>query len=299
MKILHSCNGLLLCGDTWLSNWNVVLSLYLYNPTLGWHIQIPSSEGMRRDLLYDILNEHYWNLAFDPLESSSYKIIDFSRPKFESSCYRYSIEIYSSETGLWKLVNNDILSGDDLKLSINFYRGVLLNGIIYWPSFGRRTTLCFDVAKESIKSIPMPPNGIWPYCNSFFVESGGHLYHVVHQESQCFVHEMEDSCSGWLLKYSVDMDAVLGACPSMVRERAGSDKCPYLVLSFIPRVDQKDELVFYIAGCAMYYDINQVSCRKICDLNDSCFDCYITRRYIGIDVHKHIEGLITLPGCRV
>ena len=110
---------------------------------------------------------------------------------------------------------------------------------------------------------------------------------------------MEDSCSGWLLKYSVDMDAVLGACPSMVRERAGSDKCPYLVLSFIPGVDQKDELVFYIAGCAMYYDINQVSCRETCDLNDSCFDCYITRRYIGIDVHKHIEGLITLPGCRV
>lgn len=298
MEILHSCNGLLLCGDTRLNVSNDIVSLYLYNPTLGWYIQIPSSEGMRRDSFYGAFNEHYWNLAFDPVEASSYKIIHFSRSKFESSGYRYSIEIYSSETGLWKLVNNDICSGDRLKLPFKSSRGVLLNGKIFWPAYCCQTTLCFDVAKESIKSVPMPPYVHWVFYPSFFVESGGHLYYIGHQESKCLVHEMEDSCSGWLLKYSVDVDAVLGACPSTVRDRAVSEKCPYLVLSFIHGEDQKDELVIYIAGCAVYYDINQMSCRKICDVNAGCFDSFRIRRYKGVEVHKHIESLITLPGCR-
>lgn len=296
IKILHACNGLLLCGDTYFNSMNVIQILYLYNPTLGWYTQIPISEGMRRPLTYGLLHEHHWILVFDPLKSSSYKIIYLFSSEYESNRCHYSIEIYSSETGLWKLVNNHVVLGEGMNLSINFSKGVLLNGVIYWPSFNSQSSLCFDVAEERVKSISMPSNGLGNFCYSGFVESGGHLYCIEQLDSQCYVHEMEDCSSDWFLKYSVDMDIVLAACQSMVREGAFCGNYSYSVLSFIHGVDQDDVLVFYIAGIAVYYGINRTTVKKLCDLNAGYVDDFAMVRFHGPLVHKHIETLLTVPG---
>lgn len=79
-------------------------------------------------------------LIFDPLKSSHYRVA-FVRG-YDNSKNIYAVEIYSSETRIWKILY-PILRDDDFE--IEFMCGVYWNGSIHWiNSKGRILHLQID-----------------------------------------------------------------------------------------------------------------------------------------------------------
>ncbi|GJS25577.1 hypothetical protein Tco_0454209 [Tanacetum coccineum] len=86
VKILQSCNGLLLCSGSGRPVFN-----YIYNPSINQYRKLP-----HLDCSLD--NSPYYRsaglrMAFDPTKSPHYKLVDARR----TSCY-IDIQIYSLET---------------------------------------------------------------------------------------------------------------------------------------------------------------------------------------------------------
>ncbi|PQP96789.1 F-box protein [Prunus yedoensis var. nudiflora] len=139
------------------------------------------------------------NLAFDPSKSPHYQVICVQNCSSSSTAYgNYQIEIYSSETGTWRLSGSPFVVPSDMV----FENGVLWNGTIHWIS-PKGSTLCFDIDQERLGSMPSPPSHErWDKRRfRYFGESGGHL-HLVEiygpSTTQFQVFEMETDYSRWI-----------------------------------------------------------------------------------------------------
>nr|GEU58570.1 hypothetical protein [Tanacetum cinerariifolium] len=80
VKILQSCNSLLLCGGSRMPVFD-----YIYNPSTNQYKKLPA--GLR--------------IAFDPTKSPHYKLVDARRIFCD-----IDMQIYSSETSKWSLCND-------------------------------------------------------------------------------------------------------------------------------------------------------------------------------------------------
>ncbi|GKA21368.1 hypothetical protein Tco_0701357 [Tanacetum coccineum] len=90
VRILHSCNGLLLyTGLEWPCFY------YVYNPFTNLFKRIPQANYYLRDDL-GFFSCGVFRLAFDPRKSIHYKVVLAERPSGDTW-----IHIYSSETGNW------------------------------------------------------------------------------------------------------------------------------------------------------------------------------------------------------
>ncbi|GJX23259.1 hypothetical protein Tco_0227704 [Tanacetum coccineum] len=88
VRILQSCNGLLLCSG---SAWPVFY--YVYNPSINLFKWIPQPKYYLRDDSC-FFSSGVFRLAFDPRKSSHYKVVQAGGEASETW-----IQIYSSETG--------------------------------------------------------------------------------------------------------------------------------------------------------------------------------------------------------
>ncbi|GKB70338.1 ribonuclease H-like domain-containing protein [Tanacetum coccineum] len=91
VKILQSCNGLLLCGGS-----GMPVFYYVYNPSTNQYKKLPYPDC-------SLDNSPYYSsaglrIAFDPTKSPHYKLVDAGRTFCD-----IDIQIYSSETGKWSL----------------------------------------------------------------------------------------------------------------------------------------------------------------------------------------------------
>nr|GEW35825.1 hypothetical protein [Tanacetum cinerariifolium] len=94
VKILQSCNGLLLCSGSGMPVFD-----YVYNPSTNQYKKLPYLDC-------SLDNSPYYSsvglrIAFDPTKSSHYKLVDAGLTFCD-----IDIQIYSSETGKWSLCNN-------------------------------------------------------------------------------------------------------------------------------------------------------------------------------------------------
>ncbi|XP_026383802.1 F-box protein At5g07610-like [Papaver somniferum] len=113
IKILQSCNGLLLCGN--VVSRNSDRTYYIFNPYAKQYKIIPPSQIRSRDFPY-LMNV---SLVSDPSKSPYYKVISFwsSRDisdwcnidpelfntRTDLSSTKFRVEIYDSETSTWGL----------------------------------------------------------------------------------------------------------------------------------------------------------------------------------------------------
>ncbi|KAM7504604.1 hypothetical protein LguiB_003508 [Lonicera macranthoides] len=153
------------------------------------------------------------NLAFDPSKSPHYKaILVYTFDSLPQD--HYEIQIYSSETGLWKR------AGESFRAQMSFYLGVFWNGAINWSSRWV-DSLYFNVEEEQIGTIPMPPipEDFEERRLRYFGVSNNHL-HLVEIYGPCTtifnVYEMERDYSGWFVKFRVDLDALMNAFPESI-----------------------------------------------------------------------------------
>nr|GEZ25351.1 hypothetical protein [Tanacetum cinerariifolium] len=91
VKILQSCNGLLLCGGSRMPVFD-----YVYNLSTNQYKKLLYPD-------YSIDNSPYYGsvglrIAFDPTKSPHYKLVDAGRESYD-----IDIQIYSSKIGKWSL----------------------------------------------------------------------------------------------------------------------------------------------------------------------------------------------------
>ncbi|KAL5569810.1 hypothetical protein UlMin_026385 [Ulmus minor] len=273
IKIVHSCNGLLLCSGT---------EIYVYNPTTKKYTVLPPLPPPSR--FYVGLN-----LAFDPSNSPYYKVLCVCKI---DNCYR--IEIYSSKTGIWRLSGISFHANN----LINFQRGVFWNGAVHWTCL-RKPSLYFNVEEERLSRMPLPP--VSKYDNRvrylrYFGESRGHLHLIDHfytfSALQFDVYEMEMDYSFWFVKFRIDFSEFPTAFPEMVSSYRPDLRLYHFSILYIFRddVDEESYVVIRIPGKVVRYNFQSKAFHKLCDIepsNSTEIPCFLAKR----GGHQYIESL--------
>lgn len=118
-----------------------------------------------------------------------------------------TVEVYSSEKGLWSLCPHIY---NDEHFDILFARGVVWNSKVCWPSNTSHVSTYFDAGEECFRSMPMPPldkeNKSTQGDIQIFGESNGRLHLVVgactrYGPKNLVVFEMKMDCSEWFKKH--------------------------------------------------------------------------------------------------
>ncbi|XP_028759590.1 F-box protein At5g07610-like [Neltuma alba] len=264
IRILQSCNGLLLCSS--LGKFGTPRRYSVYNPTTKQFLVLPLSyQPVQQSIaIFGV------NLAFDPTRSPYYTVVCV-RAMVES-CYFYQIMIYSSEseTGNWRLSGSPFNAPYDMA----FGDGVYWNGAIHWTS-PKGSSLYFDLTQECLRTMPNLLHSGGSYC---LAAACGHLNLIQTggpRSAQIQVSQMERDYSEWSLKYQVDLAEHERALPGMIRVRNGhhplgsrsSPSYNFLVLSLIP--DENEEhpsLLLHIPGKLISYHFKDETFVTICDL---------------------------------
>ncbi|KAL8041323.1 hypothetical protein ABFX02_10G157500 [Erythranthe guttata] len=211
-RIKQSCNGLLLLcpADAHTRSKNTAnVDHYVYNPTTGRrrHIPLPTAKNTKIEI-------KSMNLAFDPTKlPPHYKIVSLSTVHRTYLSYT-RLHIYSSETHSWRPSKADLPSPKCI--SVDFSKGVYLNGKIHWPSPKGATSVYFDVENERFETMPMPPvqdSGALRRTIRYFGECGGRLIMIDSSEAspaRFSVFEMKKDYSGWTVKYEARLGWLFG-----------------------------------------------------------------------------------------
>lgn len=209
IKILQSCNGLLLCCSG--EKQTTPRRYFIVNPTTSQFSTLPSPQyaGYRFDDILGIA------LAFDPSKTLHYKVVAV----WTTSRYTIGIAIYSSETRSWSpgLNEVDLIQG---QFEVDFSHGVYCNGSIHW--LNHKDELFYhnidydsdqnDSDEMPVRLLPRPVRLVYDREYRYFGESSGHL-HLIDIFRPCItqfdVLELKRDHSGWFLKYRVDLDPII------------------------------------------------------------------------------------------
>ncbi|XP_022737124.1 F-box protein At5g07610-like isoform X2 [Durio zibethinus] len=254
IRILQSCNGLMLCCSIRADHPET--NYYIYNPTTKQYTVLPG-------------------LGPGPRGRSSRNI--------------FGIEIYVPTTGPWRPSGCTFIAPSN----VQFKNGVFWNSAIHWLSdWG--DSLYFDVEEEQIRDMPMPSVDEDVLVHRYFGESGGHLYLVEVYGSdnlQFDVYEMKRDYSGWLVKYKVDLNPIAAAFPEMARgyvDPIGLHSYAFSILCIVhEETDEDTFLVLHLPNKAIRYNFKDSSFKKLYDfaprrtrvggyisLELQCFDAY-------------------------
>ncbi|XWS60128.1 hypothetical protein CRYUN_Cryun07bG0007800 [Craigia yunnanensis] len=284
IRILQSCNGLMLCCSFRANPPET--NYYIYNPTTKQNTVLPGlGPGPRGRSSRNIFGV---SLAFDPSKSPHYKVICIRICDADLPAH-YQIEIYSSRTGPWRPSGCTFAAPSNAQ----FKNGVFWNGAIHWLS-AWGDSLCFDVEEEQIRDMPMPSvTGDGPLYR-YFGESGGHLHLIEVYGSdnlQFDVYEMERDYSGWLVRYQVDLNPIAAAFPEMARDyvdRIDLHSYAFSILCVVhEETDEDSFLVLHLPNKAVRYNFKDSSFGELHDfaplrtkvgryssLEFKCFDAF-------------------------
>ncbi|XP_027104017.1 F-box protein At5g07610 [Coffea arabica] len=281
IKILQSCNGLLLCSSYRAQRPRQ--NYHVFNPTTKQLTTIPKPAYRRT--IYGV------SLAFDPTKSSAYKVVCVRASELVSGSYQ--IQIYSSDTaGPWRV------SGEPFAAKHDFKNGIYWNGAVHWLGhWGRDNSLYFNVDEERLGEVgPTPNNAEQEAEMTYFGESCDHLNLIQmygRPDVEFYVYEMRRDCSGWDIKYMVDLSAVTSAFPRMIRTELDSYDGGYYVLSVLSiiRGEKEEEafLVLQIPGKAIRYNLVTKTFVKLCDFEGAEDEGYL--RFEGVNAYQYIESL--------
>ncbi|XWS51568.1 hypothetical protein CRYUN_Cryun12cG0187900 [Craigia yunnanensis] len=280
IRILQSCNGLLLCcSNSRIGEYN--RNYYIYNPTTNRYTTLPKPGNRIPNTIFGVI------LAFDPSKSPHYKVV-FVRGSEAS--HLYQLEIYSSETHRWSF------SSEIPK--VNYSQGVYCCGSIHWMA-NSGALLCFDVDQERFQEIPMPeiPDD-WNQqakCR-YFGEFGGRLHLILtngKQSTRQFdVYEMEKDFSKWFVKYQVDLNALISAYPEMTHSNSHPSEWDYhafRVLAVVCKEIKGSFMVLHIPGKAISYSFKDKTSTLLHDFAPGCTDIEGCTTFKFDDAYPYIE----------
>lgn len=287
IKILQSCNGLLCCCSARKIGRNN-RSYYIYNPTTKQSVTL-ASLSLNSTTIFGMI------LAYDPWKSPDYRVVCVRSSA--RSIYYYQVEIYLSETKIWRVVADHFTAPFDMV----FDNGVFWNGAIHWLS-PTGASLYFNIEEERFGAMPVLPSvqGWGKRRMRNFGEASGHLYLIEiygSSTSQFKVFELASDYSKWNVKYHVDLDGITTAFPEVVRQYP--DPCDlnfnyyaFLLLFIIQHENECDSsLLLHVPGKIVSYNFKDSSFNKICDLLPSENNGKGSPQYGWLDAYQYIATL--------
>ncbi|KAF3441246.1 hypothetical protein FNV43_RR15159 [Rhamnella rubrinervis] len=268
IKVLQSCNGLLLCSGIVkpckgpINRTRIrTRNRYVYNPTTNHYTKLPQPSHA---LCESGCSDLHFSLAFDPSKSNHYKVVCVRLvPEME-------VEIYSSETGLWRLCKRRFFTRrlcPKFPISdFNLHGGVFWNGALHWiGTRGYALYFNLDEDDERLRRLPLPCSTpeVWSHSVRYFGESGGHLHLAGINDSpstQLNVYELERD-------YSVDP-----------RDGDGFDLADLsfkIVCVVRCEVEEESYLVMRITGGIVIYGLTTQTFKKLCDIDDDEDDDFV------------------------
>ncbi|KAF8404539.1 hypothetical protein HHK36_009426 [Tetracentron sinense] len=275
MTALQSCNGLFGCLSYGKHTY------YIYNPATQQHttLDIPGGDTFVVSI----------SLAFDPSKSPHYKAVCVRSPDDESARsvfgykgkyvlgpgdepaqINYRIEIYSSETRSWRS------SGDPFRTSapiwgLDFHNAVYWNGALHWvPKWGSEPPLYFDVEREILRELPMPPESPCLRQIRYIGESRGHMHLIdIYDDrtpKQFDVLEMESNHSKWVFRYRVDLDVFATVFPYLLPNCSHEKHGPFFTILCLVRGEEEEEassLLLNIHGCIFSYNLEDKTFKEL------------------------------------
>ncbi|GKE97116.1 hypothetical protein Tco_1581971, partial [Tanacetum coccineum] len=187
VRILQSCNGLLLCGIQ-------PGMLYVCNPTIKMFKMLPTNSPVRNV-----------KIAFDPTKSPHYKVIHVKCVDdgfgFDYYC---QIETYSSETGSWSLFGDRFPEHSFTQFKYAIY----WNDALHWLITD--DDACSHCNLKIVNEHPVLTKTELPRTiDGKLLESGGSLLLLSQDDtdSRKFnVFEMKNGSSEWSVKYIVNLN---------------------------------------------------------------------------------------------
>uniref|UniRef100_A0A164XAM9 F-box protein At3g26010-like beta-propeller domain-containing protein n=1 Tax=Daucus carota subsp. sativus TaxID=79200 RepID=A0A164XAM9_DAUCS len=272
IRVLASCNGLLLCSTC------IIASLTAYREQITTYVYNPSTNKL------DVIPRHlpskgvnYRNLTFDPSNSPHYKVIVYVTTSRSDSFSIGDFHVYSSQIGTWTLSVQSFCLPKGMYLD----RGVYWHGCIYYLSdlnFTGSTVsdgLYFNVDEGRLGTFPGPPiDANLPLTGSYFGESEDHLHFVgvFPSATSLGVYELKSDCSEWFIKYLVDLAPISKAFPEMTKHKACYFRgftFAFDVLALIRRENFQEDsfLVLEIPGKVIRYNLVDASLKEIWDFD--------------------------------
>ncbi|XP_004292857.1 PREDICTED: F-box protein At5g07610-like [Fragaria vesca subsp. vesca] len=227
IKIIQSCNGLFLCCDLKKTREKPYAYYYVLNPTTHqFSTLVPPAAATTSGQSCRIFAKAF---AFDPSRSPHYKLlvfwtnlpIDMNNQNYQIiTTHRlrdinldFNIDIYSSETKSWRLVNSSV------SMPHNFFftyaEGVYCNDAVHWLESNQNQLLYYHIDDERVGHVDH--NGYSELSDSSFLQEshcGSHLHLIEIYLSTVFiprieVSEMKRDYSGWCLKYHIDLRDII------------------------------------------------------------------------------------------
>ncbi|KAL3618059.1 hypothetical protein CASFOL_038380 [Castilleja foliolosa] len=287
-KILHSCNGLVLCVSNPAEN--LSRRYYVCNPTIKKYIILPKVV-----VDHNRLSIHGMYLVFDPSKSPhNYKVVCLLRSFGD---WLHFFDVYSSETGTWRK-GSELFKADK---NFDFGNGVYWNGAIHWVNIVTkpRKSVYFSLdCDQTLKVFPNPPLQDTDYDKScyYFGESYDHLHFVdSHRKlSEIIVYEMKRDYSEWFVKYKVNVAEIKRnylewdysewfmkhkvKFPEIHRDYEYF--CKYIAYAQIYTVvrvknDEDSFLVIKVGRTIVRYNFKQKTCETLCNLESALGDRWV------------------------
>ncbi|KAJ0439501.1 putative F-box domain-containing protein [Helianthus annuus] len=261
VRIVQSCNGLLLCSTHGAKGSKAAPKYYVFNPTTKQLALIPpihESAKVRKTI-------RFMGLAYHQTDCPHYKVVCVRR--LEPDRDLFQIQIYSSDTREWKICTVTL----DTHWSF-FEKGVYWNGAIHWAPW-HPNHFYFKIEAEQVQTLPLPVDMMsFDFMTMYFGESRGHLHLTVgvdpkgtslHQN----VYEMLSDHSGWFVKYQLQLHELWGAFPEMTRS-------PYdfNVVDVVRGEKEEDTfIVLRISWKLIRYNVHDKNFRQMSDVIDHAF----------------------------
>ncbi|OMP03458.1 hypothetical protein COLO4_10414 [Corchorus olitorius] len=233
--LLHSCNGLLLFVT------GSVPQYYVCNPLTKQCIEIPRNIE-REKLAIDAGKKLHCfaALAFNPCESSHYKVVSFNYWTTYSSNKTVNIDVFSSGTGEW-VSHTMPLDAPVYELPWNRHV-VYLNGVLYRLTRSKYL-LQFDLNNFSARAMEVPRRRDVIHNYGFVGVSCDRLHYSNLVGRTLFVWFLEDrgKVGSWVLKHSISVDDLYNnykfGCPLI--------KCPRATFARLWALDTNSEAIYF------------------------------------------------------
>ncbi|PRQ23698.1 putative F-box domain-containing protein [Rosa chinensis] len=149
IMIIQSCNGLFLCCPLAKRS---KPPYYVLNPTTNQFSTLnPPAAAATSGQPCLILGQA---LAFDPSKSPHYKVLFLCRENYYSD---FHIEIYSSETQSWRLVDS---SFNMARQGVRYDEGVYCNGAVHWVGLHKELSY-YHIDDERVRHVFEPDRHVF------------------------------------------------------------------------------------------------------------------------------------------
>ncbi|KAL6143140.1 hypothetical protein ACLB2K_053835 [Fragaria x ananassa] len=274
IHIVQSCNDLFLClpkpPKHCYPSLASTLVYYVLNPTTNKFTTLTPPAAAAATTSDPRIFGHA--LAFDPSKSPHYKVVFLwcvDEPIAGHWCPYHRIEIYSSETQSWRLLDSSFNTQPQVVYKV----GVYCNDAVHWVGVDCEMSY-YHIDEERVGFVDGfarddGGTSFFTRQSRYFREShGGGRLHLIDIHIQCHtrfqVLEMGKDYSGWFVKYNVDLDPLCTAYLHIPQNL-------FVILSLAPEENEQDEetssvLLLHTPGKVISFNLRNNTFKSI-DLN--------------------------------